>query len=98
MRLRNQPDSHAPFPAQTAAVDDVTQQYHALIDSMSIAERVQRSVAMAAWARDWMGRQIVAEQGPMSERRLKILVALRVYRDDPEVVFLLEQLLSDVPD
>ena len=76
----------------------MTQQYHAMIDSMSIAEKVRRSFAMAAWARDWIGRQIVAEQGPMSERRLKILVALRVYRDDSEVVCLLEQLLRDVPD
>lgn len=79
-----------------STVDSVTQTYHELIDSLSIAEKVRRSGEMARWAREWIGRQVVAEHGPMSERRLKMEVALRIYANEPEVVRQLKELLRDV--
>jgi len=79
-------------------VDSVTRKYHELIDSMSIAEKVRRSGEMARWAREWIGRQIVAEHGPMPERRLKIEVALRIYANEPEVVRQLKAMLLQTPE
>jgi hypothetical protein len=81
-----------------STVDSANQTYHELIDSLSIAEKVRRSGEMARWAREWIGRQIVAEHGPMPERRLKIEVALRIYANEPEVVRQLKELLRDVSD
>jgi len=52
----------------------------------------------ASWAREWIGRQIVAEHGPMSERRLKMEVALRMYANEPEVVFQLKELLRETSE
>lgn len=79
-------------------MDSVTRKYHELIDSLSIAEKVGRSGEMTRWAREWIGRQIVAEHGPMSERRLKIEVALRIYANEPEVVRQLKELLRETSE
>lgn len=78
-------------------MDSVTRNYHELIDSMSISEKVRRSGEMTRWAREWIGRQIVAEHGPMPERRLKIEVALRVDANAPEVVLQLKELRRATP-
>jgi len=67
-------------------------------DRLDVAEKVRRSGEMARWAREWIGRQIVAEHGPMSERRLKIEVALRIYANEPEVVRQLKELLRETSE
>lgn len=99
MRVQSLPEIVArPYQLQRSlAVDSVTRNYHELIDSMSIAEKVRRSGEMTRWAREWIGRQIVAEHGPMPERRLKIEVALRVDANAPEVVLQLKELRRATP-
>jgi hypothetical protein len=65
---------------------------------MSIAEKVRRSGKIARWAREGIGRRIVAEHGPMPERRLKIEVALRVDANEQEVVHQLKELRRATPE
>lgn len=77
---------------------DVQQEYERRIDALSPCERVQRSVEMFNWAREFIARQIVAERGPMSVERLKWEVALRQYGSDSQTRALVERMLSRVSD
>ena len=76
----------------------VEQKYHERIDAMTPKERVARAASMFQWTRETIARQIVAEQGPMSEERLKWLVALRQYGAEPAVRTMIERMLDRVPD
>lgn len=67
-------------------------EYRRRIDSMSISERVQRAEALLSWARGFVARQILAEQGPRSDDRLKWEVALRQYGADPATRALIERM------
>lgn len=79
-------------------MDSVTHKYHERINTRSIAENVRRSGKMARWAREGIGRRIVAEHGPMPERRLKIEVALRADANAPAVVRQLKELRRATPE
>ena len=74
------------------------QLYQAAIDEMSIKERVARSVELFNWSREFMARQIRSENPAMSDERIKLLVALRMYGSDPQMKRLLEGVLADVPN
>lgn len=76
----------------------VEQHYQAQMDALTPRERMARSVAMLAWTRQMLARQIVAECGPMSPERLKWEVALRQYGDDPIARTTIEQQLAHVSD
>ena len=65
---------------------------------MSAAERVARSAAMFKWTREQLARQIVAESGQMEPQKLKLLVALRLYGDEPQVREMSVRKLADVSD
>ena len=81
---------------QVSAIESLYQQ---CIDAMSPAERVARSAAMFQWTREQIARQIKAQHhGPLSKERLKWLVALRLYGNEPVVRKLIENELADVPD
>ncbi len=75
----------------------VEQLYHERIDAMSPKERVARAAEMLQWARQTLARQIVAESGPMSDERLKWLVAMRQYGADPTTRTMIEKVLKRVP-
>jgi len=45
-----------------------------------------------------IARQILAQEGPMSDERLRWKVALRLYANDAAVCRLIESRLADVPD
>ncbi len=62
----------------------VEREYQARIDSMSIAEKMQRSMAMLKWAREMIAREILKENPDMSPERLKWEVALRQYGSEPD--------------
>ena len=66
--------------------------YRERIDSMTISERVQRAEALLSWARGFVARQILAEQGPLSDDRLKWEVALRQYGADPATRGMIERM------
>ena len=70
--------------------------YRDAIDELTPAQRVARSAAMFAWARDQIARQIVAEQGEVDSESLRWKVALRLYGREPAVRRLVERKLSDV--
>ena len=74
------------------------QLYQTAVDQMSIKERVARSVELFNWSREFMGRQIRSENPDMSDERVKLLVALRMYGSEPAMKRLLETALADVPN
>ena len=61
----------------------IEERYLADVDRLSPREKIARSLAMFDWARGWIGRQIVAERGPMASDRLRWEVAPRLYGNDP---------------
>ena len=72
------------------AVNIVKVEYRKRIDAMTISQRIQRAAEMLVWARRFVARQILAEQGSISEERLKWEVALRQYGADPVARTLIE--------
>jgi hypothetical protein len=75
----------------------IEQEYQSRMDALSGRERIARSLALLAWSRQMIARQIVAERGDMPEERLKWEVALRLYGSDPTVCRMIESELADVP-
>ncbi len=71
--------------------------YQSAIAEMSIKDRIARSVELFNWSREFIGRQIRSEHPSVSQERLKLLVALRMYGGDPHMKELLEGMLADVP-
>ena len=74
----------------------VEQHYQSRMSTLSAKERVDRCAAMLQWTRELLGRQIVAESGPMSVVRLKWEVAKRLYCADPVASAMIERKLVDV--
>ena len=64
--------------------------------SLAPKERIERCAAMLKWTRELLGRQITAEQGPMSADRLKWEVARRMYAADAKAVAMIDRILADV--
>ena len=75
----------------------VEREYQAQVDAMSVAEKMQRSVAMLKWAREMIAREIQATNPNISPERLRWEVALRQYGSEPQVRSLIEGLLERVP-
>lgn len=74
----------------------IEERYQAAIDRLSPRERIARGMAMFDWTRGWIGRQIVAERGPLTPERLRWEVALRLYGDEPGPRRLIEGILDRV--
>lgn len=74
----------------------VTAEYQALIESMSIKERVRRADALFRWSRDFLARQISDAEAALPEDDLKWEVALRQYGGDPAARELIKELRSRV--
>ena len=77
-------------------MSDVQQRYDKLIDEMPIHVKVARAAEMFQWSRDWLMRQVLAEKGPMSEERLRLEIAMRMYGHEKPVRQLIEKALSHV--
>ncbi len=75
----------------------IEQHYQSSIDALTPAQRVDRCMAMLQWTREFLGRQVVAEAGPMSTERLKWEVAKRLYGADPTAIATIDEKLADVP-
>jgi len=50
----------------------IEQRYQEAVDRLSAREKIARGLGMFDWARGWLARQIVAEQGAISAERLGI--------------------------
>lgn len=75
----------------------IENEYQSRMDALFVKERVAPSMAMLQWTREMLGRQILAESGPMPEERLKWEVALRLYEADPTTRALIERKIANVP-
>ena len=77
---------------------NIETEYQQRISEMTPREKMERSVAMAAWARQTLARQIRSEVGPdVSDERLKWLVAMRIYGSDAQAKVLVQRMLDHVP-
>ncbi|MCA9050359.1 MAG: hypothetical protein KDA89_16600 [Planctomycetaceae bacterium] len=74
----------------------VEQQYQAAMSALSPYQRMERCVALTAWAREMIAGRILEEQGPLNDRELKWQVALQIYGSDPRTRQLIEQGMADV--
>jgi hypothetical protein len=79
-------------------VSIVQQRYEELIDAMPVHVKVARAAQMFQWSRDWIMRQILAEKGTMSEERLRLEIAMKMYGHEESVRQLIEKALSHVSD
>ena len=75
---------------------DLEAQFRAVQDSLPPHVRVARATAMFAWARDLIGREIVARNGPLPDARLKWEIALRMYGSDAACRTLIQRMLDHV--
>jgi len=75
---------------------DLEARFRAVQDSLLPHVRVARAAAMFAWARDLIGRDIVARTGPVSDARLKWEIALRLYGADAASRALIQRMLDHV--
>lgn len=76
----------------------VQQRYEELIDAMPVHIKVARAAQMFQWSRDWIMRQVLAEKGTMSEERLRLEIAMKMYGHEESVRQLIEKALSRVSD
>ena len=79
-------------------MSSIESEYQSRMDALTGKERIARSMAMLKWTREMLARQILAEEGPMSDERLRWKVALRLYAGDAEVCRWIESRLAHVPD
>ena len=68
--------------------------FRAVQDSLPPHVRVARAAALFAWARDLIGRDIMARTGPVSAARLKWEIALRLYGADAVSRAMIQRLLD----
>ena len=74
-------------------------EYQERISKMTPCEKMERSAAMAVWARESLARQIRSEVGPdVSAERMKWLVAMRIYGSQPQARALVQRMLDRVPN
>jgi len=77
-------------------MNSIELEYQSRMDALPGKERIARSLALLAWSRQMIARQITAERGAMSDERLRWEVALRLYGGDPTVRRMIESELADV--
>ena len=78
---------------------DIEAEYQKRVSEMTPCEKMSRSVAMAAWARETIARQIRSEVGPnVSDESVKWLVAMRIYGANPQTKILVQRMLDRVPN
>ncbi|MFT7643272.1 MAG: hypothetical protein ACI9G1_005037 [Pirellulaceae bacterium] len=76
----------------------IEQQYEFAMDSLTPKQRVARSTAMLKWTREMIARQILSEVGPMSDERLKLEVAKRLYCGRSMTTAMIDRMLANVSD
>ncbi len=79
-------------------MSDVQRRYDELIDAMPVHVKAARAAEIFRWSRDWIMRQTLAEWRPMSEQRLRLETAMRMYGHEESVQRLIEEALSHVSD
>lgn len=75
----------------------IESEYQSRMSNLEGVQRVARAMGMLRWTREMLARQIIADQGEMTDERLKLQVALRLYGADDRTRKLIERRLVDVP-
>lgn len=75
-------------------MSDGQQRNDKLIDEMPIHVKVARAADPFQWSRDWLMHQVLAEKGPMSEERLRLKMAMRMYGHEEPMRCLIEKASS----
>ena len=78
-------------------ISEVEAEYRRRTFAMTPYERVARGARMYGLAKANIARRLTAEHGPMSERRLQLLVARELYKREPQVREWIEGELTRVP-
>lgn len=72
--------------------------YQQAIDKMPGTKKMARVEGMLSWTRNVIARRVRAELGDqISEQRLRLEVALRMYQGDPKTVRMIRELVAHVP-
>ena len=79
-------------------ISEVEAEYRRRIFALPVHERIARMARMYGVAKSNIARRIEAEHGPMSDRRLRLMVARHLYSADAEVRSWIDRELEDVPD
>lgn len=74
----------------------VEEAYQHAIAEMTPQARLRRMHELLAWVRELYAGQAIERLGEVSDERLKLEVALRMYGSEPNMRRLLEQRLADV--
>ena len=72
--------------------------HQSAIDEMSPKDRIARSMELFNWSREFIARQIRAENEDASIESIKLQVAIRMYGSEPGMKKILEGLSPDVSD
>ncbi|MBK9385555.1 MAG: hypothetical protein IPN34_12160 [Planctomycetes bacterium] len=75
---------------------DIEERYLEALARLTPAERMARGQRIFHEARELLARRIRAEVGPVSEERLRLLVAREMYADEPEIRAWLDRELERV--
>ena len=84
------------MPSMNHSESELEVRFRAVQDALPPHVRVARAAAMFAWARDLIGRDIVARTGPVSDARLKWEIALRLYGSDAASRAMIQRMLDHV--
>ena len=79
-------------------VSKVDSLYQNAFYSMTPCEKIARSIGLFNWSRDFLWRQVRAENPNASNARIKLLVALQIYGGNTRMRSTIEGLLAHVPD
>ena len=77
-------------------MSNIEQEYRSRMDALEGKERVARAQVMLQWTREMLARQVVLEQGALSDEQLKWEVAARLYGADDPVQQAIARRLTDV--
>ena len=77
-------------------MSDIESEYQSRMQALEGKERVARAMVMLKWTREMLARQVVSEQGAVSEERLRWEVAARLYGLDDPVQQVIQKRLADV--
>jgi len=82
------------MPGMEMQQSEIEARFRAAQDALPPHVRVARAAAMFVWARDLIGREIIADRGPPSPERLKWETAMRMYGSDAVSRKLIQQMLD----
>ena len=77
-------------------MSNIEQEYRSRLDALEGKERVARAQVRLHWTREMLARQVVLEQGVLSDEQLKWEVAARLYGADDPVQLVIAKRLTDV--